>query len=51
MRTRMTEFISNLQSTIITELENIDPTVPRFTRRTWDRAQGGRGIRKTGRRE
>lgn len=47
MRARMTEFIEKLQADIVATLEGIDPAAPRFHRREWDRAQGGRGVSST----
>lgn len=44
MRARVTEFIRNLQTTIVATLESIDPDAPCFNRREWDRAQGGYGV-------
>jgi coproporphyrinogen III oxidase len=44
MRERMTEYIEKLQDDIVATLEKADPSAPPFTRRSWDRAQGGRGV-------
>lgn len=44
MRTLMTDYIESLQSNIVAALESLDPSAPPFSRREWDRAQGGRGV-------
>ncbi|KAI0326459.1 coproporphyrinogen III oxidase [Cubamyces sp. BRFM 1775] len=44
MRERMTAYIEGLQRDIVAALEAVDPNAPAFTRRPWDRAQGGRGV-------
>ena len=44
MRVQMTNYIENLQADIVSALESLDPSAPPFSRRKWDRAQGGRGV-------
>ncbi|KAF7790780.1 hypothetical protein EIP86_001737 [Pleurotus ostreatoroseus] len=44
MREQMVHYIQTLQTNIVAALEATDPNSPAFTRREWDRAQGGRGV-------
>ncbi|KAG6336258.1 hypothetical protein ID866_2835 [Astraeus odoratus] len=44
MRQRVEQFIDDLQDQIVTELEKLDETAPKFRRDTWIRPQGGRGL-------
>lgn len=43
MRERVTDYILSLQDTIVSALENVDPSAPKFKRDSWVRAQGGQG--------
>ncbi|EJC98358.1 coproporphyrinogen III oxidase [Fomitiporia mediterranea MF3/22] len=43
MRQRMTEYILDLQERIVTALEGVDASAPKFKRDSWTRAQGGYG--------
>jgi coproporphyrinogen III oxidase len=44
MRSRVSEFVNTLQGEIVTALESLDPTGPKFVRDSWTRAEGGTGI-------
>jgi coproporphyrinogen III oxidase len=43
MREQMEAYIFGLQDSIVSALEALDPTAPRFKRDSWQRAQGGQG--------
>ncbi|KAI6101942.1 coproporphyrinogen III oxidase [Pisolithus sp. B1] len=44
MRKRVEEYIHGLQARIVSELENLDNTAPKFRRDSWVRPQGGKGL-------
>ncbi|KAI6035821.1 Coproporphyrinogen III oxidase [Pisolithus marmoratus] len=44
MRQRVEKYIDRLQQQIVSELENLDETAPKFRRDEWVRQQGGRGL-------
>ncbi|KIM52728.1 hypothetical protein SCLCIDRAFT_1223468 [Scleroderma citrinum Foug A] len=44
MRKRMEQFINELQTQIVTELERLDEAAPKFRRDAWTRPQGGMGL-------
>ncbi|EIM86251.1 coproporphyrinogen III oxidase [Stereum hirsutum FP-91666 SS1] len=44
MRERMSQYIESLQDQIVTSLESLDPSAPRFIRDKWQRPEGGYGI-------
>jgi coproporphyrinogen III oxidase len=43
MRTKVTEYIQDLQMTIVNSLQQLDRNAPEFTVQTWSRAEGGHG--------
>ncbi|KAG8735650.1 Coproporphyrinogen-III oxidase [Ceratobasidium sp. 414] len=44
MRSKVSAFVHSLQDEIVTSLESLDPTGPKFVRDSWTRAEGGTGI-------
>lgn len=44
MRQRVEEYIIELQDTIVSSFEKLDPNAPTFKRDSWVRAQGGKGM-------
>ena len=43
-RDQVAEYVVNLQDRIVADLEKLDPSAPKFTRDSWTREEGGRGI-------
>ncbi|KAI0287795.1 Coproporphyrinogen III oxidase, partial [Multifurca ochricompacta] len=44
MRDKFAEYVRNLQDTIVTALQKLDPGAPPFLRDHWERPEGGYGI-------
>jgi coproporphyrinogen III oxidase len=44
MRSEFTNYVENLQNTIVTAFQNLDPSAPPFFRDRWERRKGGYGI-------
>jgi len=44
MRDLFAEYVQNLQNTVVTAFEDLDPNAPPFFRDRWDRPEGGYGI-------
>jgi len=43
-RDQVTEYVVNLQDRIVTGLEKLDSSAPKFKRDSWTRPEGGRGV-------
>ena len=43
-RDQVAEYVVNLQDKIVTALEQLDPSAPKFNRDSWTREEGGKGI-------